>query len=50
MEYVFYIVFVLSLFGYWTFSDYWDAKAELLRQHAREKELENDAKEFNHED
>ena len=50
MEYIFYIVLAVCIFGYWTFGDYWDAKTEMLRQHAREKELENDEKERNRED
>ena len=46
MEYVFYIVLVLVLFGYWTFSDYWEAKAKMLHEEARRLELENDVREY----
>ena len=36
---------VVGCIVYALFGDYFEAKAEMLRQHAREKELENNRKE-----
>jgi hypothetical protein len=46
MESLVYIVFILAVFAYWTFGDYWSARAEKIREEARKLQLENDHKEF----
>ncbi len=51
MENLVWIVFIIAVFAYWTFGDYWEARAKKLHEEARKIELENDAKEYNvHED
>jgi hypothetical protein len=42
-------IIVICIFVYATLGSYFSAKAELIREEAREKQLHNDKLEFDHE-